>query len=173
MPTYLHNALSDIELLFSANSIVADSEIQTAPVALEDVCPGLERMNARHPTLEEALELTEEDGTCWASHKTTIILSEALEQVGQRHLGIRNAPIQLPSYPGLLGISDYVRDMRRALLASLVAAVKLADDEARVMARKGVGRIKALGEVHLPEGVERSRRVLIPEAMISAGGRYP
>jgi mitofusin len=80
----------------------------------------------------------------------------------------------MPSYPGLLGIWDYAYDVRRALLASLDAAVALAEDEARLITTKGVHKIKDLGEKHLPEGVERSRRVFMPEAMFSAtrrGGR--
>jgi hypothetical protein len=37
----------------------------------------------------------------------------------------------MPSYPSLLRIFDYARDVRRALLASLDAAVILVEDEAR------------------------------------------
>jgi mitofusin len=53
----------------------------------------------------------------------------------------------------------------------LDAAVKLAEDEARVITTEGVEKIKGLGEDYLPEGVERSRRVFMPEAMFSTQRR--
>jgi mitofusin len=73
----------------------------------------------------------------------------------------------MPSYPGLLNLWDYARDVRNALLTSLDAAVKQAEDEARVITTAGVQQILALGEEYLPVGVERSRRIFMPEAMFS------
>lgn len=169
--TYLHNILSDIELLSSANSIVAQSEIEAARAALDTFRPVLEKMRAGHNTFEEALESTEEEGVTLTSDKTKHILTEALDRVGRGYLGIPNAPIQLPTYPGLLNVWDYAKDVRRALLASLDAAVRLAEDEARVITSDGVDRIKALGEVHLPDDVERSKRIFMPEAMFGAHRR--
>lgn len=169
--TYLHNVLSDVELLSSANAIVADSEVQKARTDLSHSRPVLDKMKSSRDTLEEALESTEEDGASQASTRTKVILGEALDRVGQGRLGVPNAHIQLPTYPGFLGIWDYARDVRRALLASIDAAVKLAEDEARVITSAGVDEIKALGEIHLPEGVERSRRVFMPEAMFSVHRR--
>jgi len=57
--------------------------------------------------------------------------------------------------------------VRRALLASLDAAVKAAEDDARSTTVTGVKQIANLAETHLPAGVERSRRVFMPEAMFS------
>jgi mitofusin 2 len=62
------------------------------------------------------------------------------------------------------GIFDYAREVRKALLASLDAAVMLAEDEAQLFTTRGVQGIKNFGEEHLPMGVERSRRVFMPEA---------
>ena len=172
--TYLSNLLSDVELLAGANAIVADSELQRAREDLSQARPVLEKMKAGRDVLEDALEAVEESGAGDASSRTKKTLNDALERVGQGHLGVSKSPVPMPSYPGLLGIWDYARDVRRALLASLDAAVALAEDEARVITTKGVHKIKDLGEEHLPEGVERSRRVFMPEAMFSVtrrGGR--
>ncbi|KAL0960906.1 hypothetical protein HGRIS_005915 [Hohenbuehelia grisea] len=169
--TYLHNLLSDVELLTSANAIVAQSEIDRAEADLARARPVLEKMKNGRDDLEDGLEVVEEQNAQKASTTTTSLLTEALDRVGQGKLGVDNAVIQLPTYPGLLGVWDYARDVRKAMLASLDAAVKLAEDEARVMTSTGVETIKALGDKHLPEGAERSRRVFMPEAMFSARSR--
>jgi mitofusin len=172
--TYLSNLLSDIELLAGANAIVADSELRRAREDLSQARPVLEKMKTGRDVLEDALEAVEESGAGDASSRTKKTLNDALERVGQGQLGVGKSPVPMPSYPGLLRIWDYARDVRRALLASLDAAVALAEDEARVITTKGVHKIKDLGEEHLPEGVERSRRVFMPEAMFSVtrrGGR--
>ncbi|EEB98699.1 hypothetical protein MPER_01747, partial [Moniliophthora perniciosa FA553] len=44
----------------------------------------------------------------------------------------------------------------------------LAEDEARSITSIGVDKIKNLADEHLPEGVEKNKRVFIPEAMFSA-----
>ncbi|KAG6841104.1 hypothetical protein C0991_001792 [Blastosporella zonata] len=165
--TYLSNLLSDIELLAGANGIVADAELQEARDNLDQTRPVLEKMKSGRDALETGLENTEEDNTDRTSSKTRLILTDALERVGQGKLGVDKPLVSMPTYPGILGIWDYARDVRRALLASLDAAVKLAEDEARAITSAGVQNIKDLGEVHLPEGVERSRRVFMPEAMFS------
>ncbi|KAF5382507.1 hypothetical protein D9615_003063 [Tricholomella constricta] len=166
--TYLSNLLSDIELLAGANAIVADAELQEARDNLEQVLPVLEKMKSGRDALENGLEATEEEGADGAASKTRSILTTALERVGQGKLGVETPLVHMPTYPGIWGIWDYARDVRRALLASLDAAVKLAEDEARDITSAGVEKIKDLGESHLPEGVERSRRVFMPEAMFSA-----
>lgn len=73
----------------------------------------------------------------------------------------------MPTYPGLLNVWEYASDVRRALLASLDAAVKAAEDDARITTVAGVKKIADLAEIHLPEDVGRSRRVFVPEAMFS------
>ncbi|PPQ67710.1 hypothetical protein CVT25_009316 [Psilocybe cyanescens] len=165
--TYLSNLLSDIELLAGANVIVAESELQHARDNLSLTRPILEKMKKGRDALEEALESVEESGAGTASSRTKKLLTDALEKVGQGQLAVEKSLVPMPSYPGLLGIWDYARDVRRALLASLDAAVVLSENEARVITTNGVDKIKNLGEEHLPEGVERSRRVFMPEAMFS------
>ena len=166
--TYLSKLLADIELLAGANAIVADSELQRARDDLSQVRPVLEKMKSGRDVLEESLESVEEAGAGDASSRTKAVLNDALERVGQGKLGVEKSLGPMPSYPGLLRIFDYARDVRRALLASLDAAVMLAEDEARLVTTRGVQNIKDLGEEHLPVGVERSRRVFMPEAMFSA-----
>ncbi|KAF8817123.1 transmembrane GTPase fzo1 [Phlegmacium glaucopus] len=166
--TYLSKLLADIELLAGANAIVADSELQRARDDLSQVRPVLEKMKSGREVLEEALESVEEAGAGQASSRTKVVLNDALERVGQGQLGVEKSFTPMPSYPGLLRIFDYARDVRKALLASLDAAVMLAENEARLITTHGVQSIKDLGEEHLPVGVERSRRVFMPEAMFSA-----
>ena len=73
----------------------------------------------------------------------------------------------MPSYDGLLSLWSYACDVRRTLLASMDLAVKLAEEEARVATTNSVNEIGKLEDKILPEGVERSRRVFMPEAMFS------
>ncbi|PPQ84402.1 hypothetical protein CVT26_007222, partial [Gymnopilus dilepis] len=169
--TYLSNLLADIELLAGANAIVADSELQQAREDLKLSRPVLEKMKRSREVLEEALEAVEESGAGEASARTKKILNDALERVGAGLLAVEKPLVPMPSYPGLLGIWDYAREVRRALVASLDAAVVMSENEARVFTTKGVDRIKELGEEHLPEGTERNRRVFMPEAMFSTTRR--
>nr|GAT42991.1 transmembrane GTPase [Mycena chlorophos] len=163
--TFLLNLLSDIELLASANKLVAESEVAQARAELAATKPVLEKMKSGRDKLEEGLETVEEEGVGKASVKAKKVLTDALEQVGS---GKPFGDMRLPSYPGLLSVWDYARDVRRTLLESLDLAVKLAEDEARIITSDGVVQIKDLGEEHLPAGVERSRRIFMPEAMFSA-----
>ncbi|KAF7767970.1 hypothetical protein Agabi119p4_7213 [Agaricus bisporus var. burnettii] len=169
--TYLKNVLSDVEFLSCANTIVAETEIQKALADLEQSRPVLEKMKASREVLEQALETIEDEGVTHVSNKTKSILVDALDRLSQGLLAIPNAPISLPTYPGILNIWDYARDVRRAMLLSLDAAIKLAEDEARVTTTQGVDKVKDMGQVHLPSGVERSRRVFMPEAMFSVNRR--
>ena len=165
--TYLSNLLSDIELLVGANAIVAQAEIAHAKGDLDAVRPVLERMKNSREALEEALEAVEEQGARSASSKTQRMLTDALDRIGQGLPGVVLSSVQMPSYPGLLNLWDYARDVRKALITSLDMAVKLAEDESRVITSAGVQEVLTFGEEYLPEGVERSRRVFMPEAMFS------
>lgn len=163
--TYLSNLLSDIELLVGANAIVAQEEVVRAKGDLDSARPVLERMTSNREVLEDALEAVEEHGACSASNETQRVLRDSLVRIGQGLPGV--STVKMPAYPGLLNLWDYVRDVRKAFLTSLDVAVKQAEDEARIITTAGVQQILALGEEHLPIGVERSRRVFMPEAMFS------
>ncbi|KAG1869039.1 hypothetical protein DFJ58DRAFT_766791 [Suillus subalutaceus] len=165
--TYLSNLLSDVDLLVGANAIVAQSDLDRAKDDLTRVKPVLEKMKGSQELLEENLESVEELGAEKTGARTKAILSSAIERVGQGLSGVDHTTISLPAFPGFLRIWDYARDVKKALLASLDAAVKLAEDEARITTSAGVKKIGELGDVNLPEGVEKSRRVFMPEAMFS------
>ncbi|KAK0464709.1 transmembrane GTPase fzo1 [Desarmillaria tabescens] len=165
--TYLVNLLSDIDLLAGANALVADSELQRSREDLAQAKPVLEKMQSSRDALEESLEAVEEQGATQSSNKTKSVLGDALERVGQGRLGVENGSVSMPSYPGLLGIWSYAREVKSALLASIDAAVRLAEDEVRVITSQSVDKIKDLAEEHLPAGVERNKRVFMPEAMFS------
>lgn len=166
--TFLKNLLSDIDLLAAANAIVADSELRQAQEELAQVKPVLEKMKGGREKLEEGLESIEEDTVSDASQRARALLSTALERVGQGKLGVPSTgTLDMPTYPGLLGVWEYARAVRNTLLTSLDMSVNLAEDEARLLTSQGVSQVRELGEKHLPEGVERSRRVFMPEAMFS------
>lgn len=164
--TYLCHLLSDIDLLASSNAIVAQTEVDQARDDLNRARPILEKMKHGREDLEEGLEAIEEHGAGKAGGRAKEILAAALEKVGNGEPGVDKG-ITMPIYPGLLGFWEYTRDVRRALLASLDMAVKIAQDEARVTTSSGIEQIAGLGEKHLPEGVERSKRVFMPERMFS------
>lgn len=165
--TYLAHLLSDVDLLVGANAIVAQAELDRARADLDRSRPVLEKMKNGRDVLEESLENVEEAGASRTRMRTKELLTSALDRVGSGKLGVDSPTLRLPSYPGFLGLWDYAKDVRKALLTSLDLAVKLAEDEARVTTTEGVNKISKLGDEHLPEGVERSRRVFMPEAMFS------
>ena len=169
--TYLSHLLSDVDLLVGANAIVAQVELNRAKEDLLRARPVLEKMQNGREALEDGLEVVEEHGATTTHSKTKQMLSDALERVGHGLLAVEKPLVTMPSYPGLFGLWDYARDVRRALLASLDMAVKLAEDEARLTTTTGVDSISKLGDEHLPEGVERSQRVFMPEAMFSLRSR--
>lgn len=169
--TYLCKLLSDVHLLARTNALLAESERLHARDELDEARPVLEKLQQCREAFEDVLEAVEESGAEEASARTKTIFSEALERIGQGLTA--NNESSLPVYPGLLGVWDYAQDIRRAQLASLDAAVSMAEDEARLMTTSGVNKIKDLAEKYLPQGVERSRRVFMPEAMFRTrrGGR--
>lgn len=166
--TYLSNLLSDIDLLVGANAIVAQSELDRALEDLNRVRPILDKMKDGRDNLEDSLEAVEEQGTNETRIRTKEALIDALERVGQGRLGADEATLSMPSYPGLLGLWNYAKDVRKALLTSLDTAVTMAENEARVTTTTGVSQVTQLADQHLPEGVGRSRRVFMPEAMFSS-----
>lgn len=165
--TYLSNLLSDIELLVGANAIVAQSELDRAVEDLNRAKPVLEKMKDGKDALEDGLEALEEQGTSRNRLRTKEMLTAALDRVGQGKLGVEETTLSMPSYPGLLGLWDYAKDVRKALLASLDKAVLLAENEARAVTSTGVQQVSVMAEEHLPEGVQRSTRVFMPEAMFN------
>ncbi|CCM00997.1 uncharacterized protein FIBRA_03045 [Fibroporia radiculosa] len=165
--TYLYHILSDVDLLVGTNAILADKELERAKEDLSKSRPVWEKMRNEREALDENLEAVEEDGATATRTRTKDLLTDALERVGRGELGVEQDAVRLPSYPGFFGIWDYAGEVRRALLTSLDIAVKMAEDEARVTTSNAVNRITQLGDEHLPEGVERPRRVFMPEAMFS------
>jgi len=160
--TYLTRLLSDVNLLVSANAIVAQSEATKAEEDLKKSRPLLEEITKGREAAEDALEAAEEEGTRTAIIQAKAKLTKALENVA------RGTPaVRLPTYPGLLGIWGWAGKVRRAMLLSLDLAVELTENDARVTTSDGVHRIGRIGEEHLPEDVAKSKRVFIPEAMFS------
>ncbi|KAK2465302.1 hypothetical protein APHAL10511_002656 [Amanita phalloides] len=166
--TYLSHLLLDVQVITTANLIVADNEIQLARDDLSTNQPVLDKMKSGRGALRESLEKAEEDGVYKSLKRTKDILGNALDRVGQGKLGADRSPVAMPSYPGFLGIWGYARDVRKALLLSLDAAVRRAEDEARIIAETGINRIRVLENNYLPEGVERDKRMFTPEVMFTA-----
>ncbi|KDQ62048.1 hypothetical protein JAAARDRAFT_189422 [Jaapia argillacea MUCL 33604] len=125
------------------------------------------KMKSGWETLEKHLEAVEEDGANKSRVAANRFLTDALDRVREGKLGVDEPIVNMPDYPGLLGAWDFAREVRRALLASLDVAVKLAEDEARVTTATAVNKILQLGDQHLPDGVARNTRVFVPEAMFA------
>ena len=160
--TYLTRLLSDVNLLVCANAIVAESEATKAEEDLKKSRPLLEKITKGKETADEALEAVEENGTRAAISNTKAKLTQALDNVARGTSAVR-----LPTYPGLLGIWKWASEIRHRMLLSLDLAVKLTENDARVITSAGVNRIGQIGEEHLPEDVSKPKRVFIPEAMFS------
>jgi len=122
----------------------------------------LEKITKGREVAEDVLEVIEEKGTRTSIANAKAKLTEALENVA-----CGTPAVKLPTYPGLLGIWEWAGEVRRAMLSSLDLAVKLAEDDARVITSDGVHRIGKIGEEHLPEDVAKSKRIFVPEAMFS------
>jgi mitofusin len=167
---YLTHLLADVELLASANGIVATQERDAAQQEVERVKPELDRMKRGKDALEDTLVHNEEAATSKAVAATRQALVEALDRVGRGEL----APgIPMPVYPGLLGAWDYAHEVRRALLASLDRAVHGCEDDARAITTDAVKTVTNLGDKHLPADVERSKRVFNSSAMFFKHAQAP
>jgi mitofusin len=162
--TYLGHLLSDLELLVGANAVLAQSELDRATADLARALPVLEKMKAGQGELEDGLEAIEDAGARNASARAKDMLDAALTLVGQGK-SAAGSKVQMPSYPGLLGLWNYVHDVRRALLASVDAVVKQVEDETRDQTAEDVRAINKHGEAHLPIGAAPSRREFVKSAM--------
>ncbi|KAG8814605.1 mitofusin [Serendipita sp. 399] len=163
---YLDNVLSDVNLLSSSNAVLAETERDQARADLERARPALEAMKSSRDSLEDGLGDAEDDGAVKAQTRTRDRLNKALDRVASGQLA-EEGDVSLPEYPGIFGVVEYTREVKKALLASLDISVKLAEDEARLITAAGVNKVGEMAEKYLPEDVERSRRVFKPDAMFS------
>lgn len=164
---YITHLLADVELLASANSLVATKERDVARAEIDRVKPVLERMRKGKEVLEESLVVEEENVTDQATTRTKTAMARALKRVGRGEMAAPAPGIEMPGYPGLLGVWDYARETKRVLLASLDFAVTLAEQDTRRLTTEGVARVSEIGDKHLPADVERSTRIFNPNAMFS------
>ncbi|EIW66868.1 hypothetical protein TREMEDRAFT_45398 [Tremella mesenterica DSM 1558] len=165
---YVTHLLADVELLASANSLVAQKEREAAKAELERTRPILEKMQKGKDGFEESLVAEEETTTEQAISRTRKGMQRALERVSKGEMAAPAPGLEMPSYPGLLGVWDYAKEVRRVLLASLDFATTLSENDARRLTTEGVNRVAELGDTHLPKDVERSKRVFNSNAMFSA-----
>jgi mitofusin len=159
---YITHLLADVELLASANGIVATQERDAALQEVERVKPELDRMQRGKNTLEDNLVTEEETVTSQAIVSAQSSLRDALDRVGRGEMA---AGILMPVYPGLLGAWDYAREVRQALLASLDSAVRQCENEARELTTHAIKTVTNLGDQHLPTDAERPKRVFNSSAM--------
>lgn len=165
---YVTRLMADVELLASANTIVATRERDVAREELARVKPELERMKKCKDGLDGGMEGEEERVVELSSSRSRQAMTRGLERVGRGELAAPGPGLSMPAYPGLLGIWDFAQEVRSVLLASLDFAVTLAQDDARQITTEGVANIQTIGEKHLPEDAERSQRVFNPAAMFTA-----
>ena len=164
---YLTHLLSDVELLAAANSIVANKERDVARAEIDRVKPVLEKMKKGREGLEESLVGEEENITDQVLTRTKKAIERALERVGRGEMAAPISGVDMPSYPGLLGIWDFAREIKKTLLASLDMAVSVVEQDARRLTSDGVARVKVIGDKYLPVDAEHPTRIFNPNAMFS------
>ena len=165
---YVTRLLADVELLASANTLVATKERDIAREQLAKVKPVLEQMKRGKEGLEESLVSEEEAATTLACSRSKQAMERGLERVGRGEMAAPSPGLFMPAYPGILGVWDYAQEIRKALLASLDFAVTLAEDDARQITSSSLNNIAVIGDKHLPPDAPRSNRVFNPAAMFSA-----
>lgn len=165
---YLTHLLADVELLATANGLVATKERDDAQAEQDRVKPELASLKGNYLHLEESLMATEDQHSARAEKLSKQAIADGLERIGRGELAVNQAGLVLPSYPGLLGVWDYVSEVRRAMVASIDVAISLIEQEAREIAGKGVQVINEIGDKNLPADVPRSNRQFNPQAMFSA-----
>lgn len=164
---YVTRLLADVELLSSANLLHAIHERDAARQEIAQVKPVLEKLKRGKEGLEEGLLAEEEKVTEQVMNRSRDGLDRALERIGRGELAASGTGAEMPLYPGLLGVWDYARDCRKALLTSLEHVITIAEQDARQMTKDGVEHVVQLGEKHLPADVDRSRRIFNPNAMFA------
>lgn len=170
--TFVGNLLSDLDLLATTNVAAAAAERLAAEQELERNRPVLEGMQKGRERFERTLEEIEDETVFRAGDRSKERLSSALAAVSRGELAPETAltaGLELPAYPGVLDLWDYAKDVKVAFLRSLDEAVRLAEDDTRALTAVGVNQVGALGEKHLPEGVERPTKVFRPSAMFARG----
>ncbi len=165
---YLTHLLADVELLVSANAVVARSERDRASEEIERVKPELDGMRRGKDGLEEELDRSEEKIGTVAGEEARRNLQKALATVGRGQLASSSSRLSMPRYPGLLGAWDYASEVRKVLLRSIELAIYEAEELTKALTISGVDGISDLGTRHLPSDVQRSNRVFNPDAMFAA-----
>lgn len=163
--TYLLKVLFDIAFLARTNVSVANKEMKEAKDALKLARPALQKIKSTAEKLEMQLE-GEEDGVVGGVvDGAKSRLADAIDRVAKGKPA--EDSVKLPDYPGLLGVWDYAREVREAMLHSVELAVRSVEDLARDCTKEAVDKIRLLGEKHLPEDSTKSNRVFLPEAMFA------
>ena len=164
---YVTHLVADVELLASANTIVARQEQQAARSEIDRVKPVLDQMHKGKDSLEDSLVTEEERVTGEANSRSKQAVQRGLERIGRGELAAPAPDLSMPAYPGLLGVYDYAAEVKRVMLASLDFVASLAEQDGRRLTSEGVEKIAEIGEKTLPADVERSNRVFNPNAMFS------
>ncbi|KAJ9104953.1 hypothetical protein QFC19_003748 [Naganishia cerealis] len=166
--TYLTHLLADVELLASANAVVATTERDRARDQVARVKPVVEAMQRGKDGLEERLDVEEEQTGVDVRKVVSDGVNDALAAISRGQLASTSQgkyTITMPTYPGFLGVWDYAREVRRVMLKSLEYAVVQLEEEAKSITAQHVASVADTGDAYLPKDVERSKRVFNPDAM--------
>ncbi|KAJ9117622.1 hypothetical protein QFC22_004472 [Naganishia vaughanmartiniae] len=165
--TYLTHLLADVELLASANAVVATTERDRAREQVARVKPVVEAMQRGKDGLEERLDIEEEETGVEVRKVATDGVASALSAIarGQLPANAAQGRYSMPTYPGLLGVWDYAHEVRRVMLKSIEHAVVQLEEETKRITARHVASVADTGDAYLPQDVERSKRVFNPDAM--------
>lgn len=166
--TFLKKVLGDLDLLISANAIVAKAEKDEREAELSHVIPALEKMKSDADVLGQKLTQEEDARVEQVSTDTRNILSTALDRLSNGLPAVEKPSLAMPTYPGFLSIVDYVREVKRSMLVSVDDAIRSTEESSRKVTSDGIDAVREIGNRFLPPHVERDRKVFNSSAMYNS-----
>ncbi|KAI5476169.1 transmembrane GTPase fzo1 [Pseudohyphozyma bogoriensis] len=175
--TYLMKLLSDLLVLSEWNVAVAQGEKKDAEASLEKIQPVNDRLRSVRDKVDEDINDVEEKTTDDVKSKSWARLERAIEFVSRgvvppAHEGESREDVELPAYPGLVGLWDWANSIKSTLVKSLELEIRAAEEEARTIATAGVAVVTDdLSDKFVPKAQEGEEtipaRVFRPEAMFA------
>ncbi|KAM0790165.1 hypothetical protein ACM66B_005484 [Microbotryomycetes sp. NB124-2] len=166
---YLTNLLGDLSTLAATNVDAASRELEAALERLDVVKPVHEKLVAQRDEVEDGVDRVEETVVQSVRNAAWSRLERALDYIAEGRLvepmstdelqqravvvvgkpgaesaaegGKVESPKELPAWQGLWNLWDWAADVKKALVKSLEAEIRAAEDEARAQTSEGVRQV--------------------------------
>jgi len=149
---YLLNLLSDLSIVAEENLIHAAREFDEAEIRLAQVKPLHEKLVKERELVEEAVGKEEEETFDHVRSSAKQLLQNAVEQVAS--IGSK---VQTPEYPGVLGLWDWMGEIKASLVEHVECEIWAAEEEAKQQTIKGVETVTGdLAKQFLPAAAPSS-----------------